>query len=187
MNSNSEKVAKANKVVKQKVMETDDKAHKQMQKLKNSKIGKMIPTEYEKIGIDRVALVSIFINLVMYIYIYITFSIIVPKTSSDSFVTSFSGILLGSVYLLCFLLDLFIYWFKKSGFLLPFLLARALSVAFTIIVIFIAKNFSASFFIRAITIGTNIIVTFIHLYLFGSYISHMKTGGSSETGDHQEV
>lgn len=176
---NSEKAAKANKAVQKKVMETDDKAHKQIQKIKESKIGKMLPTEFEKITTDKVALASIVINVVMCIYTYALFLALYPKEQQDSFIGSKSGITVAVVYLLSFGMEMFIYWFRRSGFLLPFLLMRAISFGTTFLTIFFMRSFVFDIRFGIFIVGTNLFFGLIHTYLFGFYITHLKSGGGA--------
>lgn len=184
---NSEKAAKANKAVQKKVMETDDKVHKQIQKIKESSIGKMIPTEYEKIGIDKVALASIVVSAVIYMYTYLLLASLYPKDVKEAFIGLKFGIFLGFMYTVSIIVDLFIYWFRKSSFLLIFLLVRIISFISTVISLFFLKGVAFNAFFSIFIIVSNLITGALHCYLFGLYISHMKAGGTSGNGDQQQV
>ncbi|KAI5189613.1 hypothetical protein NEMIN01_0566 [Nematocida minor] len=178
---------KTQEAVSKKVQETDEKAHKQVQMMQQSKLGQMVPTQFEKVGIKQMAMVSLILNAAIYIYVYALYIALYSTKTEDSFASSVYGIILGVVYLLSFCHDLFVYYFNKSSMLLSFLGIRLLSLAVTILFVFFLTGNAATFLFKLFIVFTNILFCLMYMYIFSIYISNMKTGGSSSRGDHQEV
>ncbi|EIJ89237.1 hypothetical protein NEPAR06_0738 [Nematocida parisii] len=186
MNSSGEN--SKTKAVAEKVKQTDDKAHEQVQKIKESKLGKAIPTEYKNIGIKQVALISLVLNSVVLVFTYALCIALYPKKAEDSgFAKSISGICLGLTYAMSFCHDFFVYWFERGTMLLSFVGLRVFSLLVTIVVALFLTGPSATILFKCFIILINIIFCLMYMYIFAIYISHLKTGGSTEGGDQQEV
>ncbi|EHY66928.1 hypothetical protein NEAUS04_0197 [Nematocida ausubeli] len=187
MNSNTENNENSKtKAVAEKMKATDDQAHMQVQKIKDSKLGKLLPTEYDRVSTKQVALISLILNAVVGVFTYALCIALFSTNPMASFAKSAWGIVLGILYLLSFGHDLFVYLTDKGTMLLSFLGLRALSLLGTIVVTLFLSGVSATLMFKSFIILINILACVAYMYIFSIYISHIKTGGSV-SGDHQEV
>ncbi|KAH9386422.1 uncharacterized protein NEMAJ01_1318 [Nematocida major] len=175
------------KAVAMKVKETDEKAHQQVKKIKESRIGKLIPTECGEINTKKMVLIALIVNATLCTYTYLLFIALFGKTQADSFVSSPIGIILGITYILAQGHDTYVYFLDKSTMLLSFLGVHAVGLAITVLTLFFLDGNAATLLFKFVIVSTYSMWSLVYVYLFSIHISHIKMGGSSSTGDHQEV
>lgn len=177
------------KAVANKVKETDEKMHAQVQKIKNSKIGKLIPTEYTQISVKKVALISLVLNTVLFLYTYLLFVALFPgETEKEAFHTSFIGICVAIIYTGQLAHDLVVYFFDISSMLLSFWGIRAIALLITLLTtVCYLKGLAANWIMKLFIALTSILASLVHVYVFSMYMSHIKTGGNTNSGDQEQV
>ncbi|KAI5191285.1 hypothetical protein NECID01_1397 [Nematocida sp. AWRm77] len=164
--------------------EADNKAHEHIEALRNSKVGKIVPTEFEKVSITEVAKVSLFSmffgNIVMYGFCY---ALSPTVGSSNEFPGSFKGIVMTIAILLSMGVDLYIYLSSKKNFLLLFLFLRMLAVVCVSVTLLAIGAVSVGGLFKLILVVGYIIVTLFTTYIFAIYISTLKNGAANANTD----
>jgi len=186
---NSEKTQQAKKKFQETFDKTDKTVHENVEKIQKSYVGKMLPSEYEKITKAQVAAVSLFVmmynNLNMYLNCYSTSCLL---KAGNKFPGTFTGVPMIFLMLLSTLHDLFVIYFKKKGLLISSLLLRLGALVFSIITILSLRDFDDMRWLRAFYIAQYLCFTLATTYLFSVYVMSLKSNPSGiNQGDHQAV
>lgn len=188
---NKEKAKATKEAVAKTVSTTSAKAHEQVKKIKDSKIGKYLPVEYEKITLNNVAFVSIAFMCFIQIMIY-AFCIALDGTYKETleyiFVKTPTGIAMCVVFLISTLHDMYAYYSKNHHLLLSFLLFRMLSTIVVILALFMLNNEIASTLFKIFLFFVFMLPCILYTYNFSVFISMQKGDGSTANpADHQAV
>lgn len=184
--------AETKKAVAEKVAKTDDDAHRHLQKIKQSKIGKIIPTEYDRLTTRNIAFLGFIVMCFINAYTYMVCLGLGGRTNDNPpayvFPTSPTGIFLIITSLLSMAHDLFVYTQKKGGLLLSFLALRILAIISAGIAILAIELVAAGYLIKIVLLALFILFNMVYSYIFSIYISELKHGaGGSSISDQQAV
>ncbi|OAG29767.1 hypothetical protein NEDG_00900 [Nematocida displodere] len=174
--------------VSKKVTETDQQAHEQIKKLKESKVGKMLPTSFDKISTKHVAMVSMFTMYVMCGFVY-TICVVATATKEgevNPFFQSWSNYILLFWFAVSLVHDLVVYFTHNSSMLLSFILLRiivVLSVGFSLLAL---ETHSAAVWFKLVLIVLFAIFSTMYSYVFGVFMSDLKSG-DADPSEHQAV
>ncbi|KAI5176049.1 hypothetical protein NEFER01_0368 [Nematocida sp. LUAm1] len=180
------------KAVAKKVNETDNKAHEHLKSIKQSKVGKYIPTEYDRLTTKNVALlgfiVMCFISMYMYMFCFILAGIDIDDITRSIYPSSFSGILMAGVFIIGLAHDAFVYFMSNGHLLLSFLGLRLASLVVTVMALASISGASGGFMFKFILLSIYTLFTLIYTYVFSIFISEIKHSiGGANISDHQAV
>ncbi|KAI5184817.1 hypothetical protein NEHOM01_0419 [Nematocida homosporus] len=187
---NSDNTTATKEAVAKKVSETDNKAHEHVKKLKESSLGKMVPTQYSNVTCQHIALGSFILMAVVSLCTYM-FCVAIDgadPTYGHKFPTCTTGIILAIVLVLASLHDGYVYFAKNGKMLLSFLGFRALTIIAVIVAVLFINSDNAGFTFKGFLLVFYGIVCLFYTYIFSIFISEVKHGASnSDPSEHQAV
>lgn len=187
MNANNTKATK--EAVAKTVLQTNTKAHQQVQRIKDSKIGKYLPVEYEKITVNNIALVSIVFIFFIEVYVLVLYIALCKIVNSNyEFTDKKTGIAMTAIFGLGVVHDFFIYITKNHHFLLSFLTLRILSVLSLILALFMISGDKLPAFFKIFVFLLFTLPCILYTYNFSVFISMLRNQGpKSDPSEHQAV
>lgn len=169
--------------------QADEQAHKHLDTIRNTKVGRMVPTEFEKVSITQVAKVTLFLMIFANICIY-GFCYALSATSTDNvneFPGSFAGVIMTIVLLLSMAHDLYVYFTNSKRLLLSFLLLRLLSVLVVLLAVAKLSGPSGGMIFKTCLDLGYIATTLVTTYIFAIYISSLSGRAGVDPSEHQAV
>lgn len=187
---NAENRKKTQEVVKKQIEKTGEQAHEHVKKIKESQIGKMVPTNFENVTISEIAGLSLFFIFILNHFFYM-FCDLITATEDQSKGVKLMNSPLGMLLLVAFAVNLvhdaYVYLAKKP-LLLSFLLGKIISLVVMLMTLFLKGGKVKIGLLKFILALYFIVFYLFYSYFFSIYISDLKMGLlRADPSDHQAV
>lgn len=186
---NAESRKKTQEAVKKQVEKTEEKAHEHVKKIRESKIGKMVPTNFENITISEIVGFSFFFMLIINHFFFMFCELI--AASEDPGKGKLFGTFFGYALILAFLanvvIDLYVYLAKKPM-LLTFLLGKVVALVVMAATLFF-KGGKLNIGLLKLTLALYFSIFYLfYVYFYSIFMSDLKMGAlRADPSDHQAV